>query len=165
MAGHSKWANIKHKKAAVDKQRGKLWTKLIREITVSAKEGGELASNPRLRLAVTKAQGANMPKDTIERAIKKAAASELSRLEQLLSFLATTGSTAPFIGLFGTVVGILQAFEHLGGQGHVQVVGPFLKGAHPENRDPDRRPEPGAPGAGSSRCHRADRIPGGGGPL
>lgn len=73
MAGHSKWANIKHKKAAVDKQRGKLWTKLIREITVAAKEGGELASNPRLRLAVTKAQGANMPKDTIERAIKKGA--------------------------------------------------------------------------------------------
>jgi YebC/PmpR family DNA-binding regulatory protein len=73
MAGHSKWANIKHKKAAVDKQRGKLWTKLIREITVAAKEGGELASNPRLRLAVEKAQGANMPKDTIERAIKRGA--------------------------------------------------------------------------------------------
>ena len=73
MAGHSKWANIKHKKAAVDKQRGKLWTKLIREITVAAKEGGELASNPRLRLAVEKGQGANMPKDTIERAIKRGA--------------------------------------------------------------------------------------------
>ncbi len=71
MAGHSKWANIKHKKAAVDKQRGKLWTKLIREITVAAKEGGELASNPRLRLAVDKGQAANMPKDTIERAIKR----------------------------------------------------------------------------------------------
>jgi YebC/PmpR family DNA-binding regulatory protein len=73
MAGHSKWANIKHKKAAVDKQRGKLWTKLIREITVAAKEGGELDANPRLRLAVEKAQGANMPKDTIERAIKRGA--------------------------------------------------------------------------------------------
>jgi len=73
MAGHSKWANIKHKKAAVDKQRGKLWTKLIREITVAAKEGGELASNPRLRLAVDKGQAANMPKDTIERAIKRGA--------------------------------------------------------------------------------------------
>jgi YebC/PmpR family DNA-binding regulatory protein len=74
MAGHSKWANIKHKKAANDKKRGKLWSKLIREVTVAAKEGGgELDSNPRLRLAVGKAQAANMPKDTIERAVKKGA--------------------------------------------------------------------------------------------
>lgn len=72
MAGHSKWANIKHKKAANDKKRGKLWTKLIREITVAAREGGgDLNSNPRLRLAIDKGQAANMPKDTIERAIKK----------------------------------------------------------------------------------------------
>jgi YebC/PmpR family DNA-binding regulatory protein len=74
MAGHSKWANIKHKKAANDKKRGKLWSKLIREVTVAAKEGGgDLDSNPRLRLAVGKAQGANMPKDTIDRAVKKGA--------------------------------------------------------------------------------------------
>jgi YebC/PmpR family DNA-binding regulatory protein len=74
MAGHSKWANIKHKKAANDKKRGKLWSKLIREVTVAAKAGGgDLDSNPRLRLAVGKAQGANMPKDTIDRAIKKGA--------------------------------------------------------------------------------------------
>jgi YebC/PmpR family DNA-binding regulatory protein len=74
MAGHSKWANIKHKKAANDKKRGKLWTKLIREITVAAKDGGaEIETNPRLRLAVEKAQGANMPRDTIERAIKRGA--------------------------------------------------------------------------------------------
>jgi len=74
MAGHSKWANIKHKKAANDKKRGKLWSKLIREVTVAAKEGGgELDSNPRLRLAVGKAQAANMPKDTIDRAVKKGA--------------------------------------------------------------------------------------------
>jgi YebC/PmpR family DNA-binding regulatory protein len=74
MAGHSKWANIKHKKAANDKKRGKLWSKLIREVTVAAKQGGgELESNPRLRLAVSKAQGANMPKDTIDRAVKKGA--------------------------------------------------------------------------------------------
>lgn len=72
MAGHSKWANIKHKKAANDKKRGKIWTKLIREVTVASKEGGpDIDSNPRLRLAVDKATGANMPKDTIERAIKK----------------------------------------------------------------------------------------------
>ncbi len=74
MAGHSKWANIKHKKAAVDKKRGKIWTKLLREVTVAAKEGGgDIDSNPRLRLSVDKANGANVPKDTIERAIKRGA--------------------------------------------------------------------------------------------
>jgi YebC/PmpR family DNA-binding regulatory protein len=74
MAGHSKWANIKHKKAANDKKRGKIWTKLLREVTVAAREGGgELDSNPRLRLAVDKANGANVPKDTIDRAVKRGA--------------------------------------------------------------------------------------------
>jgi YebC/PmpR family DNA-binding regulatory protein len=74
MAGHSKWANIKHKKAANDKKRGKIWTKLIREITVAARMGGgDINANPRLRLAVDKGLGANMPKDTIERAIKRGA--------------------------------------------------------------------------------------------
>ncbi|MEW8511416.1 MAG: YebC/PmpR family DNA-binding transcriptional regulator [Candidatus Thiodiazotropha sp.] len=74
MAGHSKWANIKHKKAANDKKRGKIWTKLIREITVAARiGGGDINANPRLRLAVDKGLGANMPKDTIERAIKRGA--------------------------------------------------------------------------------------------
>jgi len=77
MAGHSKWANIKHKKAANDKKRGKLWSKLIREVTVAAKSGGgDLDSNPRLRLAVDKAKGANMPVDTIDRAIKRGAGGE-----------------------------------------------------------------------------------------
>ena len=72
MAGHSKWANIKHKKAATDKARGKLWSKLIREVTVAAREGGgDINCNPRLRLAVDKARGANMPNDTVERAIKR----------------------------------------------------------------------------------------------
>ncbi|MFO7581776.1 MAG: YebC/PmpR family DNA-binding transcriptional regulator, partial [Guyparkeria sp.] len=75
MAGHSKWANIKHRKAAQDKKRGKLWTKIIREITVAARTGGNAdpAANPRLRLAWDKALGANMPKDTIERAAKRGA--------------------------------------------------------------------------------------------
>ena len=74
MAGHSKWANIKHKKAANDKKRGKIWTKVIREITVAARAGGgDIDSNPRLRLAIDKAKGANMPKDTIDRAVKKGA--------------------------------------------------------------------------------------------
>jgi len=77
MAGHSKWANIKHRKAAQDKKRGKVWTKLIREVTVAAREGGaDPASNPRLRLAMDKAFGANMPRDTVDRAIKRGAGAD-----------------------------------------------------------------------------------------
>jgi YebC/PmpR family DNA-binding regulatory protein len=74
MAGHSKWANIKHKKAATDAKRGKIFTRLIREITVSAKLGGsDVSTNPRLRLAVDKAAANNMPKDTVDRAAKRGA--------------------------------------------------------------------------------------------
>ena len=72
MAGHSKWANIQHRKAAQDSKRGKLFTKLIREITVAARAGGgDPAANPRLRLAIDKANKASMPKDKVERAVKK----------------------------------------------------------------------------------------------
>ncbi len=72
MAGHSKWANIKHKKAATDAKRAKIWTRLIREITVASKLGGaEVPTNPRLRLAIDKAMDANMPKDNISRAIAR----------------------------------------------------------------------------------------------
>ena len=72
MAGHSKWANIKHKKAATDAKRGKIFTRLIKEITVAARiGGGDVGSNARLRLAVDKAYENNMPKDTIERAVKR----------------------------------------------------------------------------------------------
>jgi YebC/PmpR family DNA-binding regulatory protein len=72
MAGHSKWANIKHKKAATDARRGKVWTRLIKEITVGARLGGaDIATNPRLRLAVEKAADANMPKDNVTRAIQR----------------------------------------------------------------------------------------------
>ncbi|GAA0415696.1 YebC/PmpR family DNA-binding transcriptional regulator [Massilia aurea] len=72
MAGHSKWANIKHKKAATDAKRGKIWTRLIKEITVAARMGGsDIPSNPRLRLAVEKAADANMPKDNVTRAIQR----------------------------------------------------------------------------------------------
>ncbi|MCC2682244.1 MAG: hypothetical protein K0S36_1808 [Nitrosospira multiformis] len=72
MAGHSKWANIKHKKAAQDAKRGKIFTRLIKEITVAARlGGGDPNSNPRLRLAVDKAYEQNMPKENIERAIKR----------------------------------------------------------------------------------------------
>jgi YebC/PmpR family DNA-binding regulatory protein len=74
MAGHSKWANIKHRKAATDAKRGKIFSRLIREITVAAKLGGsDVSANPRLRLAVDKAMDSNMPKDTIERAAKRGA--------------------------------------------------------------------------------------------
>jgi len=72
MSGHSKWSSIKHKKGAADAKRGKIFTKLIREVTVAAKEGGgDPDSNPRLRLAVQKAKDANMPADKIDRGIKK----------------------------------------------------------------------------------------------
>ena len=74
MAGHSKWANIQHRKGAQDKKRGKLFTKLIREITIAARVGGPDANaNPRLRLAIDKAKGQSMPKDNIERAVKRGA--------------------------------------------------------------------------------------------
>lgn len=75
MAGHSKWANIKHRKAAQDKIRGKTWSKLIREVTVAARSGGggDITINSRLRLAVDKAYAQNMPRDTIERAIARGA--------------------------------------------------------------------------------------------
>ncbi|WP_198117546.1 YebC/PmpR family DNA-binding transcriptional regulator [Massilia rhizosphaerae] len=72
MAGHSKWANIKHKKAATDAKRGKIWTRLIKEITVAARMGGgDANTNPRLRLAIEKAADANMPKDNVNRAVQR----------------------------------------------------------------------------------------------
>ncbi|MGV8805535.1 MAG: YebC/PmpR family DNA-binding transcriptional regulator [Polaromonas sp.] len=73
MAGHSKWANIQHRKGRQDDKRGKIWTRVIREITVAARlGGGDLDTNPRLRLAVEKAKAANMPADTVKRNIDKA---------------------------------------------------------------------------------------------
>ncbi len=73
MSGHSKWSTIKRKKAAIDAKRGKLFTKLIKEITIAARQGGgDPGANPRLRLAIDNAKSANMPMDNIDRAIKKA---------------------------------------------------------------------------------------------
>ncbi|HYD75492.1 YebC/PmpR family DNA-binding transcriptional regulator [Ramlibacter sp.] len=73
MAGHSKWANIQHRKGRQDEKRGRIWTRVIREIMVAARQGGgDLNTNPRLRLAVDKAKAANMPADTIKRNIDKA---------------------------------------------------------------------------------------------
>ena len=85
MAGHSKWANIKHRKGRQDEKKQKIFSKLIREITVASKLGGaEASDNPRLRLALDKALGANMPKDTIERAISRGAGdSDSGNLEQI----------------------------------------------------------------------------------
>ena len=85
MAGHSKWANIKHRKGRQDAIKGKLFTRLIKEITVSAKLGGsDVHANPRLRSAVEAANNANMPKDKIDRAIKKGSGGEDSQnLEEI----------------------------------------------------------------------------------
>ena len=84
MAGHSKWANIKHRKARQDASRGKVWTKVIREITVAAKDGPDPNDNARLRLALEKANAANMPKDTIKRAIEKGSGTgETGALEEI----------------------------------------------------------------------------------
>lgn len=84
MAGHSKWANIKHRKGAQDKKRAKIFTRIIREITIAARDGGgDPDANPALRLAIQNAKGANMPKDTIDRAIKKGAGGEGADLQEV----------------------------------------------------------------------------------
>ena len=86
MAGHSKWANIQHRKKAQDAKRGKLFTRLIREVSIAVKQGGgpDPSGNPRLRLAMDKATAGNVPKDTIERAIKRAAGDgDASSLEEV----------------------------------------------------------------------------------
>ena len=84
MAGHSKWANIKHRKGAQDKKRAKIFTRIIKEITIASRDGGgDPDSNPALRLAIQNAKGANMPKDTIERAIKKGAGGEGENLMEV----------------------------------------------------------------------------------
>src|SRR3954468_2169694 len=74
MSGHNRWSKIKHKKEATDSKKSKLWTKVIKELTISARlGGGDVTANPRLRAAVDKARTVNMPNDTIDRAIKKGA--------------------------------------------------------------------------------------------
>ena len=93
MSGHSKWSTIKRKKGAADAKRGKLFTKLIKEISIAAREGGgEPDANPSLRLAIANAKGNNMPKDNIERAIKKASGSDAAQyLETTYEGYATHG--------------------------------------------------------------------------
>lgn len=85
MAGHNKWSKVKHKKAAADSKRSKVWTKIIREITVASRiGGGEPSSNPRLRKAIDDARSANMPKENIQRAISKGSGGEGENLEELV---------------------------------------------------------------------------------
>ncbi|WP_108649765.1 YebC/PmpR family DNA-binding transcriptional regulator [Dongshaea marina] len=122
MAGHSKWANIKHRKAAQDAKRGKIFTKLIREITVAAREGGsDIESNPRLRAAVDKALSNNMTRDTIERATKRGAG-ELDDviLETVVYEGYGPGGTAVMVECMTdnrnrTVSGVRHAFSKSGG--------------------------------------------------
>jgi len=84
MSGHSKWANIKHRKGAQDKRRGKVFTRVIKEITIAAKQGlTDPDANPRLRLAIQNAKGANIPKDTIQRAIDKGSGKDAANYTEL----------------------------------------------------------------------------------
>ena len=122
MAGHSKWANIKHRKAAQDKKRGKLYTKLIREITVGARMGGgDVNDNPRLRAAVDKALAANMPKDTIDRAVQRGAGGgEGSDVEELVYEGYGSGGVAVLVEAMTdnrnrTVAEVRHAFSKFGG--------------------------------------------------
>jgi YebC/PmpR family DNA-binding regulatory protein len=98
MSGHSKWATIKHKKGAADAKRGQMFTKLIKEISIAARMGGgDLEGNPRLRTAVIKARGANMPKDNIDRAIKKGTGDLEGVNYEELSYEARLGESAILI--------------------------------------------------------------------
>ncbi|GGI85001.1 YebC/PmpR family DNA-binding transcriptional regulator [Shewanella gelidii] len=122
MAGHSKWANIRHRKAAQDSKRGKLFTKFIRELTVAAREGGsDPDSNPRLRAAIDKSLSNNMTRDTVERAIKRGAG-ELDGqvLETIMYEGYGPGGTAVMVETMTdnrnrTVSGVRNAFSKSGG--------------------------------------------------
>ncbi len=121
MAGHSKWANIKHRKARQDASRGKVWTKVIREITVAAKGGPDPNDNPRLRLALEKANSANMPKDTIKRAIEKGSGTgDTGDLEEIIFEGYGPGGVAILVETMTdnrnrTVSDVRHAFSKFGG--------------------------------------------------
>ena len=121
MAGHSKWANIKHRKARQDASRGKVWTKVIREITVAAKDGPDPNDNPRLRLALEKANSANMPKDTIKRAIEKGSGTgETGELQEIIFEGYGPGGVAILVETMTdnrnrTVSDVRHAFSKFGG--------------------------------------------------
>ena len=121
MAGHSKWANIKHRKARQDASRGKVWTKVIREITVAAKGGPDPDDNPRLRLALDKANAANMPKDNIKRAIEKGSGTgDTGALEEIVLEGYGPGGVAIMVEAMSdnrnrTVSDVRHAFSKFGG--------------------------------------------------
>lgn len=121
MAGHSKWANIQHRKRAQDAKRGKLFTKLIRDITVAARKGGEdPESNPWLRTAIFKALTANMTKDTIERAIKRGVGGEQDNLDEIRYEGYGPGGVAVLVDCLTdnknrTVAEVRHAFSKCGG--------------------------------------------------
>ena len=121
MAGHSTWANIKHRKARQDASRGKVWTKVIREITVAAKGGPDPDDNPRLRLALDKANAANMPKDNIKRAIEKGSGTgDTGALEEIVLEGYGPGGVAIMVEAMSdnrnrTVSDVRHAFSKFGG--------------------------------------------------
>ena len=121
MAGHSKWANIKHRKARQDASRGKVWTKVIREITVAAKDGPDPNDNPRLRLALEKANASNMPKDNIKRAIEKGSGTgETGQLQEIIFEGYGPGGVAILVETMTdnrnrTVSDVRHAFSKFGG--------------------------------------------------
>jgi YebC/PmpR family DNA-binding regulatory protein len=121
MSGHSKWSTIKRKKGAADARRGKLFTKLIKEISIAAREGGgDPEGNPRLRLAISNAKGNNMPKDNIERAIKKATGSDAEQYHETTYEGYATHGVAVFVECLTdntnrTVSSVRAAFTKHGG--------------------------------------------------
>lgn len=121
MAGHSKWANIKHRKGAQDKKRSKVFTKLLKEVAVAAKEGGpDIEMNPRLRLAVTKAKKASVPKDTIERAVNKGSGADGTTYEELTYEGYAPNGVAVFVEVLTdntnrTVANVRMIFSKFGG--------------------------------------------------
>ena len=152
MAGHSKWANIKHRKAAQDAKRSKIWTRIIKELTIAARDGGpDPDSNPPLRLAIQNAKGANMPKDTMERAIKKGSGDEAQNLQELTYEGYAPNGIAVFVeatsdNLNRTVANVRSVFNKyegsLGTNGSLSFIfdqkGVFtIESAQFEGKDPD----------------------------
>jgi YebC/PmpR family DNA-binding regulatory protein len=121
MSGHSKWSTIKRKKGAADAKRGKIFTKIIKEISIAAREGGgDPETNPRLRLAVQNAKGANMPKENIERAIKKASGADAEHYSEITFEGYGSGGIAVFVECLTdnnnrTVSAVRAAFNRHGG--------------------------------------------------
>ena len=121
MSGHSKWSTIKRKKGANDAKRGQMFTRLIKEVAIAAREGGgDPEANPRLRLAVQNAKGANMPKDNIERAIKKATGDDAARYEEMTFEGYAPNGIAVFVECLSdnnnrTVASVRSIFNKYGG--------------------------------------------------